>query len=52
MSHKDKRLKIFSEILQGIKAIKFSAWEDAFAEKVNDIRREEVKCLKVKIKCQ
>lgn len=39
----DRRVKIMNEILQGIKAVKFYAWEQPFTKGVTDIRREELK---------
>mmetsp|Transcript_18265 Transcript_18265/g.18335 ORF Transcript_18265/g.18335 Transcript_18265/m.18335 type:complete len:1458 (-) Transcript_18265:212-4585(-) len=38
----DGRVKMMNEILQGIRIIKFYAWEDAFREKVNAIRGREM----------
>ncbi|GJJ75953.1 hypothetical protein EMPS_08311 [Entomortierella parvispora] len=39
----DSRIKLTSEILQGIKVIKFFAWEASFLQKLSDIRRNELK---------
>lgn len=36
------RLGILSEILTGIRIIKFHAWEERFSQKVLDVRRKEV----------
>lgn len=47
VEYKDQRLKLLNEVFQGIKAIKFSAWEDVFADKINTIREKEIKCFKV-----
>lgn len=41
----DKRVKLMNEILQGIKAVKFYAWESPFSVAVKDLRSEEVKKL-------
>jgi len=35
MVKKDERMKITTEILNGIKYIKMSGWEQAFLQKVN-----------------
>lgn len=39
----DRRVKSMNEILQGIKAVKFYAWEQPFANQITDIRTEELK---------
>ncbi|PXF49940.1 Multidrug resistance-associated protein 1 [Gracilariopsis chorda] len=39
----DRRVKLINEILQGIKAVKFYAWEEPFAAAVDKERRAEVK---------
>mmetsp|Transcript_1805 Transcript_1805/g.6775 ORF Transcript_1805/g.6775 Transcript_1805/m.6775 type:complete len:1016 (-) Transcript_1805:163-3210(-) len=41
----DERVKLSNEILQGIKAVKFYAWEKPFRGKVGDIRNREVAIL-------
>eukprot|EP01129_Flabellula_baltica_P009720 TRINITY_DN4019_c0_g1_i1.p1 TRINITY_DN4019_c0_g1~~TRINITY_DN4019_c0_g1_i1.p1 ORF type:complete len:1462 (+),score=305.81 TRINITY_DN4019_c0_g1_i1:37-4422(+) len=46
MSHKDKRTKILSEVFQGIRVIKFFAWESSFIEKITGIRNDEMETLK------
>ena len=38
----DSRVKFMNEILAGIRIIKFYAWEDAFIEKVESIREQEM----------
>ncbi|KAF9121964.1 hypothetical protein BGW39_010133 [Mortierella sp. 14UC] len=38
----DKRIRLTSEILQGIKVIKFFSWESRFLEKLSDIRKSEL----------
>ncbi|XP_023610594.1 canalicular multispecific organic anion transporter 1 [Myotis lucifugus] len=45
MNKKDKRLKIMNEILNGIKILKYFAWEPSFRNQVNDIRKKELKNL-------
>ncbi|CAD5111037.1 DgyrCDS388 [Dimorphilus gyrociliatus] len=46
MNHKDARVKLMSEILHGIRIIKFYAWEDIFSDKINNLRSKELKSLK------
>lgn len=41
----DKRVKLMNEILQGIKAVKFYAWEKPFSDLVQKRRSEEVRKL-------
>jgi ABC-type multidrug transport system fused ATPase/permease subunit len=38
----DRRVKLLNEMFQGIKALKFYAWEEPFAEKVTEIRGQEL----------
>ena len=45
MKIKDERLKILSEVLNGIKVIKLYGWEEMFASKVTAIRDRELKVL-------
>lgn len=45
MREKDKRIKLLSEIFNGIKIIKIHAWEDAFKKRTEDIRAREIKSL-------
>uniref|UniRef100_A0A3B3UAQ0 ATP binding cassette subfamily C member 3 n=1 Tax=Poecilia latipinna TaxID=48699 RepID=A0A3B3UAQ0_9TELE len=42
MQHKDARIKLMNEILNGIKVLKLYAWENSFKEKVLDIRQKEL----------
>ncbi|XP_015266213.1 PREDICTED: canalicular multispecific organic anion transporter 2 [Gekko japonicus] len=46
MRYKDSRIKLMNEILSGIKVLKLYAWEPSFAEKVLDIRKNELRVLK------
>lgn len=41
----DKRVKLMNEVLQGIKAVKFYAWEAPFADAVRAVRALEVEKL-------
>ncbi|RDD39615.1 Multidrug resistance-associated protein 1 [Trichoplax sp. H2] len=45
MEHKDSRIKLMNEILNGIKVLKLYAWEKSFIEKVLAIRKLELKQL-------
>jgi ATP-binding cassette, subfamily C (CFTR/MRP), member 2 len=38
----DSRVKLMTEILTGIRVLKFFAWEPPFLEKVEDIRKQEM----------
>ena len=42
MEAKDERVKCMSEVLQGIRVIKYFTWEDYFTNKVNRIRKTEL----------
>lgn len=46
MAHKDKRVKMMNEILNGIKVLKLYAWEPSFEEIINETREKELKTLK------
>lgn len=46
MQHKDSRIKLMNEILNGIKVLKLYAWENSFKEKVLAIRQKELNVLK------
>ncbi|KFZ64856.1 Canalicular multispecific organic anion transporter 1, partial [Podiceps cristatus] len=45
MKNKDERMKIMSEILNGIKILKLFAWEPSFEKRVSEIRARELKDL-------
>ena len=47
MEKKDERIKIMTEILNGIKVIKLYAWENFFMKQIETIRNSELKILKV-----
>ena len=40
MQAKDKRVNTMSELLSGIRVIKYFNWQDVFADKVNTQRKE------------
>ncbi|XP_061564507.1 ATP-binding cassette sub-family C member 3 isoform X2 [Cololabis saira] len=46
MQHKDSRIKLMNEILNGIKVLKLYAWEKSFKEKVLAIRQKELNVLR------
>lgn len=45
MQQSDIRIKLTNEILQGIKVIKFYAWENSFVDSVASVRKVEVKAV-------
>lgn len=45
MRFKDKRIKLLSETLNGMKILKLHAWEDAFGKRIEKIRADEIKSL-------
>lgn len=46
MKFKDSRIKLMSEILNGIKVLKLYAWEPSFLEQVKGIRQSELQLLR------
>ncbi|XP_074602377.1 multidrug resistance-associated protein 1-like [Brevipalpus obovatus] len=46
MKERDKRMRLMSEILQGIKVLKLYAWEVTFANQITEIRNKEIKALR------
>ncbi len=46
MKYMDGRVNLMNEILNGIKILKFYAWEKAFLEQVLGYREKELKTLK------
>uniref|UniRef100_A0A8C9Z0F0 ATP-binding cassette, sub-family C (CFTR/MRP), member 10 n=1 Tax=Sander lucioperca TaxID=283035 RepID=A0A8C9Z0F0_SANLU len=46
LRHKDSRVKLMTEILFGIRIIKFYNWEPHFTQKVSDCRKQELSHLK------
>lgn len=47
MKKKDERVRIITEILNGIKVIKLYGWELSFVKRINSIREEEMHQLKI-----
>lgn len=43
LKHRDDRLKLITEILSGIRIIKFFNWEENYIKSVEEVRRYEVK---------
>ena len=48
MLYKDKRVKLMTEFLQGIRIIKFYSWERYFLRRIGEIREKELQQLKAK----
>ena len=46
MQHKDRRIRMTSEVLNGVKVIKLYAWEDHFQRDVQSIRDNELSVLR------
>eukprot|EP00058_Branchiostoma_floridae_P021694 XP_002607184.1 hypothetical protein BRAFLDRAFT_118638 [Branchiostoma floridae] len=46
MKHKDTRMKLMNEVLNGIKVLKLYAWELSFREKIEKIRSKELQILR------
>jgi len=46
MKFKDERMKITSEVLNGIKVLKMYAWEKSFEERIEEIRAKELSILR------
>uniref|UniRef100_A0A8C7DD20 ATP-binding cassette sub-family B member 6 n=1 Tax=Oncorhynchus kisutch TaxID=8019 RepID=A0A8C7DD20_ONCKI len=46
LTHKDSRVKLMTEVLFGIRVIKFYNWEAYFAQEIADFRRQELSHLK------
>ncbi|CAF1005542.1 unnamed protein product [Brachionus calyciflorus] len=46
LKHKDDKMKILNEILNGIKVIKFYGWEISFEKLINKIRQKELNILR------
>nr|XP_015218554.1 PREDICTED: multidrug resistance-associated protein 7 [Lepisosteus oculatus]XP_015218555.1 PREDICTED: multidrug resistance-associated protein 7 [Lepisosteus oculatus]XP_015218556.1 PREDICTED: multidrug resistance-associated protein 7 [Lepisosteus oculatus]XP_015218557.1 PREDICTED: multidrug resistance-associated protein 7 [Lepisosteus oculatus]XP_015218558.1 PREDICTED: multidrug resistance-associated protein 7 [Lepisosteus oculatus]XP_015218559.1 PREDICTED: multidrug resistance-associated pr len=46
LKHKDSRVKLMTEVLSGMRVIKFYTWEKHFAEKIAGCRKQELAHLK------
>ena len=46
MKHKDSRMKLLNEVLNGIKVIKFYTWEKPFKDLIMKLRSREVAALR------
>ncbi|XP_078254928.1 ATP-binding cassette sub-family C member 10 [Rhinoraja longicauda] len=47
LGHKDSRVMLMTEILFGIRVIKFYTWEDHFMAKIDNYRKQELHHLKI-----
>lgn len=45
MGFKDKRVSLISDIIEGMKSIKYLGWERIFEEKIKEYRKGEFKVL-------
>ena len=43
LKHTDARVKLSTEIVTGIKAIKLYAWEDPYVQRIGELREQELK---------
>ncbi|KHJ77209.1 ABC transporter transmembrane region, partial [Oesophagostomum dentatum] len=48
MHWKDQRIKLVREAMEGIRAVKASAWEPFFEKKISELREKELKYLKAR----
>ncbi|KAG5278740.1 hypothetical protein AALO_G00102230 [Alosa alosa] len=46
LAHKDSRVKLMTEVLFGIRVLKFYNWEQHFAQKIGECRKRELSRLK------
>ncbi|KAL7855132.1 hypothetical protein SRHO_G00173220 [Serrasalmus rhombeus] len=46
LAHKDSRVKLMTEVLFGIRVLKFYNWEQHFTQKINESRKKELSHLK------
>ncbi|CAD5232242.1 unnamed protein product [Bursaphelenchus xylophilus] len=46
MEFKDQRLKLVQEVLRAMRIVKLSNWEPFFEKKIDQIRQNELRCLK------
>ncbi len=42
----DKRLKMINEVLQGVRVLKFYAWEESYGKIVSGLRENEVSAIR------
>ena len=47
MQKKDERVRLITEILNGIKVLKLYGWEQTFVQRIDEIRDQEVHQLKI-----
>ncbi|GMS80294.1 hypothetical protein PENTCL1PPCAC_2469, partial [Pristionchus entomophagus] len=48
MHAKDQRVKLITETMSGMRAVKMSAWEEFFEKRIGELRREELVHLKAR----
>jgi len=48
LAAKDERVKLFHELLSGIRVVKFYAWENHFERRIEELRARELKALKAR----
>ena len=46
MKYKDKRTKLISEVVAGIKIIKMYTWEGSYIQRISQVRKEELKLIR------
>ncbi|CAH2256577.1 multidrug resistance-associated 7 [Pelobates cultripes] len=46
LKHKDTRVKLMTELLSGMRVVKFYTWESHFASRVNALREQELRSLR------
>ena len=46
MDHKDSRIKLLNEVMNGIKVIKFYTWENPFKDLIMNLRKSELHVLR------
>lgn len=46
LGHKDSRTKLMNEIMQGIRVIRYFAWEPSFSDRVRSVRNDELASLR------
>jgi len=52
LQYSDARVKLMAEAMQGIKVVKLYAWEEAIAEKIDQLRQKEMRHLRVTLTLQ
>ena len=47
VKYTDKRIRLTTEVLQGIRLIKFFSWEPFYADQMIDLRKGEIRALQL-----